>query len=517
MAAIRDEEDWLATARAQILGGDLVVAQTTLAQALIDYPASVELRRAQAGVFLKIGHIADAERLFGELLVQNPGDSASAFPFAHLLQEQGRTAAAASVLRDCLASEPHARDANLAISAIELLDDCGRKRDAAAIAETVIDANPDDPRLRAYAGMLEIQLGEFERARQHYLFALEHDGRAWDWHVPIGLSSAQRYGSDDHPDFGLFRDGLRREGLSDLARAELHFALGKAHDDIGDYWTAARHFREGNAIRRRLTQWSRKAWRRMVEARLAASPIAHSLEPARNFTPIFIVGMPRSGTTLLAELLSHESGVCNRGEQPWLARLAQLPDLSGAPGRAALRHAASIYAARSRQDDADGVRWFIDKQPLNFRYVDLALAMFPDAKVIHCQRSPRDTALSLWMQCFLEDVQGYAYDFGDIATVMRDERRLMAHWRERYPDSIRSVRYEDLVTAPTDTVAKLAAWIGLPASLPKVAANAASSPEAISTASLWQARQPVTSRSIGRWKNYASAVPELLGIPGELE
>ncbi|TAN03809.1 MAG: sulfotransferase, partial [Rhodanobacteraceae bacterium] len=278
-----------------------------------------------------------------------------------------------------------------------------------------------------------------------------------------------------------------------------------------------RHFREGNAIRHRLTQWPRKAWRRMVEARLAADPIVQSMEPAHDFTPIFIVGMPRSGTTLLAELLSRESGVCNRGEQPWLARLAQLPDLSGAPGRAALQRAASIYAARSRQDDAMGERWFIDKQPLNFRYVDLALALFPDAKVIHCQRNPRDTALSLWMQCFLEDVQGYAYDFADIATVMRDERRLMTHWRERYPDSIRAVHYEDVVAAPQEVATSLRAWIGV-STQPDGASLARAKPiNTISTASLWQARQPVNSRSIGRWKNYASAVPELLGIPGKQE
>jgi hypothetical protein len=223
--------------------------------------------------------------------------------------------------------------------------------------------------------------------------------------------------------------------------------------------------------------------------------------------------MPRSGTTLLAERLSRYPGVCNRGELPWIANLAERPALAGTPGRASLQEAAAIYAAQSRQDDSGDARWFIDKQPLNFRYLDLMLSMFPQARIIHCRRNARDTALSLWMQCFLEEVQGYSYDFDDIATVMQDCDRLMAHWGERFPAAIRSVYYEQLVTTPQDVIASLAAWIGLEAPAVDAPDDGAARSDAISTASLWQARQPVNTRSVGRWKDYAPHVPELLRIP----
>src|SRR6185437_4574571 len=177
---------------------------------------------------------------------------ASAFALAELLKKECRSGAAAAVMRECFAGAQNSSDVDLAIRAIELLDDCDCKADAASIAAVAIEANPDDPRLHAYAGMLQIQLGNFELARWHYLFALEHDGRAWEWHVPIGLSSAQRYESAEHSDFALFRNGLQRESLSHKAHAELHFALGKSYDDVGDYEQAARHFREGNAIAQRL-------------------------------------------------------------------------------------------------------------------------------------------------------------------------------------------------------------------------------------------------------------------------
>lgn len=504
----------MAQVRAQVLRGNMALAQAILAQALIDHPASVKLRRAQAGVLQRTHRVAEAEALLRELLAQDPSDIAAAFSLAGILKEQGRMAAAALILRACFANALNCCDSPLAIHAIELLDNCDRKADAAAIAKSAIAESPDDPRLHAYAGMLQIQLGEFESARHHYMFALTHDERAWEWHVPIGLSSARRYASGSHPDFELFRDGLKRKDISEMAGAELQFALGKAHGDIGDYQESARHFREGNATVHRLTKWSRKQWRRSVEARLAARPLQQRAEPSAGFTPVFIIGMPRSGTTLLAELLSRYPLVCNRGELPWIADLAELVTFNGNSDRLALQHAAATYTAQSRQDDADDAHWFLDKQPLNFRYVDLMLALFPDAKIVRCLRGTRDTALSLWAQCFMEDVQGYSYDFDDIAWVMRDEARLMAHWRLRYPQAIRDVRYEELVADAMAVVAELAAWIGLPPLATNERINApAASASVISTASLWQARQPIHSRSVGRWKRYAPHVPELLRLP----
>lgn len=507
------EQDWLESVRILVMRGESASAQTTLTRALAEFPGSVDLQRIQAGIFQRTGRVGEAGQTLRALLNRNPGDAGSAFALARILQEEGRNAAVAAILCACFAVERNARDPDLAITAIELLDDIDRKRDAAAIADAALAVHPDDTRLHAYAGMLAIQTGEFDRARAHYMFALQRDPRAFEWHVPVGLSSTLRYADPGHPDFALFRDGLERDGLSELARAELHFSLGKAHDDTGDYARAARHYREGNAIRHRLTQWSRKTWRRVVEARLAARPIAAVSAPLDGFTPVFIVGMPRSGTTLLAELLSRYPGVRNRGELAELAHLAQEPAMSGAPDRTAIERAMIRYARRSRQDDAAEWKWFIDKQPLNFRYVDLALTMFPSARVVHCQRNPRDTALSLWAQCFLEDVQGYAYDFGDITLVMRDCERLMAHWTLLYPNSIRAVRYEDVIANPGAVVAELARWIGMPP-LPRDGSTAvAQSNDTISTASLWQARQPIHPRSLERWKHYAAYIPELLKLP----
>ncbi|HEX6614301.1 MAG TPA: sulfotransferase [Rhodanobacteraceae bacterium] len=501
------EQQRLEQTRALMLRGDLVGAQRMLDLALAEHPESFELRRAQAGVHRKSLRGGAAEALLRKLLGERPHDAGCAFALAELLLEAVRPRAAGEALRTCFENDPH--DANLAIRAIELLDEADRKADALAIADLAIAAAPGDARLHAYAGMLCLQLGEFERAREHCLFALTHDPRACEWHVPQGLASAQRYDNPDHPDFTLFNSCLQRPGLSDRARATLLFALGKAHDDIGDHAAAADHFRQANALAHAQTRWSRKDWRRAVEARLGSGPAVDHEPTIGHFVPLFIVGMPRSGTTLLAELLARHAGVCNRGELPWIATLAGQADLAGNPSAEALARGASFYALRARRDDApDDVRWFIDKQPLNFRYLDLMLALFPDAKVIHCARDPRDTALSLWMQPFREDVQGYACDFGDIAIVMRDCDRLMTHWQRLFPHAIRTVRYEDLVTEGDSVLSALAGWIGLPE-----ARKDSGDPSSIGTASLWQARQPVYSSSIQRWRTYAELVPELSRFP----
>ena len=161
----------------------------------------------------------------------------------------------------------------------------------------------------------------------------------------------------------------------------------------------------------------------------------------------------------------------------------------------------------ARQDDTDAL-WFIDKQPLNFLHIDLLLALFPQARIVHCLRDARDTALSTWMQHFAGAEMGYAYDFADIAAVAQGCGKLMAQACRRYPASIRCVRYEDLVEDPDRVIGTLAAWIGVEArTVPDGGATVV-----ISTASAWQARQPVSTRSVGRWRNYAPHLPELSAI-----
>ena len=418
--------------------------------------------------------------------------------------------AAATVIGALLQQSRQPTD--VVIMAVELLDDCGRKHDAARACENEIAAGSMDPRIHAYAGMLDMQIGDFERARERYLFALDNDPRACDWQCANGLAACQRYADAAHPDFALFRRCLDQPAQSPKARASILFALGKAHDDVGAFETAAEYFRQANAIATDLADWSRKNWRRAVSVRLNSKPMPCRLDTASDCVPVFIVGMPRSGTTLVAELLARNKDVCHRGELAWLPFLARLVALAAKPTADVLEKTAATYLTQLRQDDSSAC-WFIDKQPLNFMHVDLIAALFPNAKIVYCKRGGRDTALSIWMQYFAGSEHGFAYDFSNIALVMNDCARVMASAQTKYPNLIHAVDYEALTREPAETISALAQWIGVPPSDSGAAPAARAS--AISTASLWQARQPVHTRSLGRWHGYAPFVPELSKVPAD--
>jgi tetratricopeptide (TPR) repeat protein len=501
------EQEWLECGRALVLRADLPGALAVFSAAARRYPASGEVHVGLAGLYWQMQQHTQAEALLRDWLAQHPDHVAATFLLVRLLREQGRMQAAAQSMRQLFEHGPH--DTDTVIQAVEMLDDYGRPQDAAVICEAELAAGSTDPRVHAYAGMLDIQLGEFERARERYEFALAHSPMAVEWNIPIGLSGLQRYQDSSHPDFALFRDVLNRPGLSDKTRITTLFALGKAHDDIADYAQAANCLREANTLAHATGSWSRKHWNRSVEARLAARPYPFTLPAPADWTPIFIVGVPRSGTTLLAELIARHPQVRNRGELGWLKLLVQRLSLTTADRLGPYEQAAAVYAAQLRQDD-DDAHWLIDKQPLNLLHVDLIMALWPNARILHCQRHARDTALSLWSQSFHDQAHDYAYDFGDISALIRGCRRLAMHWSARYPTAFRTVHYEDLVTAPDDIVAMLIDWLGLPAMSPS---NPMQKPHGISTASTWQVRQPVHARSAGRWREYAAYLPELLRIP----
>ena len=489
-------------ARDAIFRRDYAAAESLLITG-IEHAPTPEMRRALAGVYRQTGRDSLAEDLLKELLAVDPGDVATSFALATLYRDQGRVRTAGSTLRDALSNI--SIDTGLAIEASRLFSECDCNQDALRVTEAALRLSPDERRLHVRAAMFCMQLGRFDDARKHYLQTLDDPLQACEWHVPAGLASAQRYAEADHPDFTRFKAMLDLRELSAKARASLDFAIGKAHDDIGDYAAASGYFRKANALVHGLRRWNRKQWRRSIASLIGTRPATKMPSEKTRATPILMVGMPRSGSTLAAKLLSRHPDVCNRGELPWLGTLMQHPAMAGTPKPGTISEAATLYEAHLLRDYSDA-HWFIDKQPFNFRYVDRFLAMFPRARIIYSTRSPRDVALSLWTQSFSDEILGFSCDFADIAVVMQDCDRLMAKWTTQYPASIRRLRYEALVADPDGMIDQISEWLGLPATDGPASPSPADN---ISTASLWQARQPIHQRSVSRWRHYLPYVPEL--------
>ena len=453
------------------------------------------------------GEVAPARALLEEILKVDPVHPEAVPLMASLMQSQGELNAASQLMAK-LCRDTHLSTATT-MQCARFIQQCQRQSLAASLCEEALACGHGSPELLVLAGNLARELGEFDRARIHYIAALESGVDLDTWFVYGALAATRRYCHRDDPDFARFTRHFNDPRCSLESRAATGLGLAKAYDDIGDYARAASILGEANRLSREVQPWSRAAsakWmkERMLSGTLMSSPRA----TGSDFVPVFIVGLPRSGTTLLATRLSAHPEVCDRGELPMLGYIAERMRLDILLHDAnALHQAAELYRKHAVQDDPP-VRWYIDKNPNNFRYLDLAVALFPQARIIHCRRDPRDTALSIWSQSFAHPQYGFANDLDDIADFMQSHDLLMKHWAQELRIPMQVLDYEAMVGDPESTLRTLSAYIGLPEATHDANIQA-SSTAAITSASVWQARQPVYRTSIGRWRNYAPFVPRL--------
>jgi tetratricopeptide (TPR) repeat protein len=456
------------------------------------YQSGNELRMA--------GRFSEAESEFRGVLARDPAHRDATYSLAFMLREQGRTNAAAdAVAAWWRIAQPDADDS---LRAIGFLAECYAHGLAFDVATAALKRRPNDARIAARAGDQALTLGRFDDAQTFLRAALSLDAnQSASW---LRLSHCRRFSDASDADISSFRNAADNDRLTPLTRICAGFALGKALDDVGDIEHAASALRTANERTRAAMTWDAANWSAFVEQRLRENIAA--AEPASTFEPIFVIGMPRTGTTLVSTLLERLDGVRDRGELNWIAAVyAQLRDLNRLDDAQALRACADLIQAHMRRDDSPA-RFYVDKNPLNVAYVDFIASMFPRARFVYCRRDARDTALSIWSQHFAHESLAFAYDFASIAQVGKDQRRLMERWRERFGYRIIDIDYETVVADRDAQLRRLGEFIG---AAQKADATAS---QTFTTASVWQARQPVYARSVGRWKNYAPYVPELAAL-----
>jgi tetratricopeptide (TPR) repeat protein len=371
---------------------------------------------------------------------------------------------------------------------------------------------------RALLGELLSNRGMFEEAARHLTQAAESYPAAFQQ-----LTLTKRMTEADRPLVERMRGLADGPGLDVFPRTNVHFALGKAYDDLGDYAEAMRHYQEANRLRTMSVRLDRPALAAKYDS-IIAGFTAEALERAQRLPawpaapgderPVFIVGMPRSGTTLIEQILSSHPAVAAGGELNfWGDRLRDWnsPRVGAVEARA-LAKAAEDYRAGLREIDPLALR-VTDKAPRNFELLWLLRLALPDARVIHCRRRPVDTCLSIFFANFSAR-QDYACDRGDLVFFYRQYERLMDHWRRALPaDRFTEVEYETLVADREAETRRLVAFCGLDWD------DACLTPErngrVVKTASLWQARQPVYETSVDRWRRYEPWLGELRELMAE--
>jgi tetratricopeptide (TPR) repeat protein len=366
-----------------------------------------------------------------------------------------------------------------------------------------VDREPQNSDAHCLLGSVLMQLGRFTDAAAAYDLGLALNRRQIAAYYE--LAHVKKLSEVDRPLIAQLEWLLQENGLANEERADLHFALGKAYDDLGEYHSAIGHFDEGNRLTYRRTSYDQSAHAAAVNRQVAMftadffsrnAALGCDVE-----TPILIVGMPRSGTTLVEQMLSSHPEVAAGGELAFWGDWAPELRISAAgnidPNWA--NQVASEYQALLA-GISPTARRVTDKRPQNFHYIALIHAVFPRGRIIHCRRHPVDTCLSICFQNFARRID-FAYDRTDLLAFYSQYQKLMAHWRSVLPaDRFLEIQYEELVANREPWTRKMIEFCGL--DWDDAWLHSERNRRPVRTASVWQVRQPVYTTSVARWRHY---------------
>ncbi len=462
------------------------------------------------------GH-RDAGLAFRQLrasFAANPDDLETGLALARLLDESARYEESLAVYRSLARQAPGHVAA--ATGFAESLVRNGALAEAEAFVATLPAAVQSGSRVQVILGDIHRFHGRFAAAQACYEHALAVDPDCVG--ALHGLAQSRRFQPGDATLLSRIMDTAARKGS-----ALLHFDAGKICDDLGRYEEAYAEFAEGNRLRRRGLEYDPASFTALVDAIIRVFDVLDEqrfvASASASCQPVFVLGAPRSGTSLVEQMLVSHPVVARGGELPYLPRLARRGAGAGRsdyPGRLAALEASQVASEAAQYLDetapllaAGSSRHVVDKLPTNFLYIGYIRLLFPDATVIHCRRNPVDTCLSMFFQSFNADYP-WAFDLDWLAAWYRDYRRLMGYWDTRYPGLCEQVDYETVVRQPDATLRRLSARLRLDWHPDCDQFHLARGP--VLSASHWQVRQPVYTRSVGRWRHYQAHIPQLLSL-----
>lgn len=403
----------------------------------------------------------------------------------------------------------------------EFLSQAGEYARALEIYDRAVAAAPGDATLLAKRAIIHRFLGDLDSAARDYQAALAivpGAAKALKGLVELHRQSPTRNSIE------ALQAALASAPTNSTDAAILHFGLAKSYEDLGEYARSWRHLTAGNRIERSRIQYSPEHDRAVIEGLIEG--FRQPEPPAEDSTferPIFILGVPRTGSTLVDRILSSHSQVHSAGEATAmpeaidaLARRSPAPpapDLRGHMaqlGKLDGKQLAKEYLARVQAYRGERAR-FTDKQLTNFAYCPLILRAFPGARILHITRHPLATCYAIYRTRF-NGTYPFAYDLGEIAEFYVGYRRLMAHWHRVLPGLILEVPYEDLVTAFEPTVRRILEACGLP--FEAACLDFHLNPAPVITTSSVQVREPLYTSALDQWKHYAA---ELATVRARLE
>jgi tetratricopeptide (TPR) repeat protein len=536
---------WLALGDHLMATGDIDAAQSAYAEHLRYASRDPELLKA--GTALAADRIPEAELLLRTHLQKSPNDVAALRMLAELAARLDRLGDAEALLARCLELAPafHAARQHYAL----VLHRGNKPAQALAEIDRLLELAPDNPGYRNLKAVVLCRIGDYPPAidiyadilhrypRQtriwlSYGHALKTAGRQTDavaayrrcialepafgeaWWSLANLKTVRF----DAQDVATMQSQLAKAQLSEAHRLHLEFALGKALEDAADFEASFRHYARGNAVRHAQLGYSADATSN--KTRHARSVYTRGFFEQRQGSgcdardPIFIVGLPRSGSTLIEQILSSHSQVEGTTELPEVTSISR--DLRMRAGRdaigpgpyhdvlatldaAELRALGQRYLERTRIHRKTDAPLFIDKMPNNFMHVGLIHLMLPNAKFIDARRHPLACCFSNFKQHFARG-QSFSYSLDDIGRFYRDYVGLMAHFDQALPGRVHRVIYERMVEDTEQEVRRLLDYCGLPFEAQCLRFFENERP--VRTASSEQVRRPIFREGLDQWRNY---------------
>lgn len=505
---------------------------------------------AQAAECLRDGRFDEAERICRQVIHDNPGNVSALRLLGKLAARTKRTGEAERFLRKALDMAPDFTGAIVDLA--KLLQDDDRYEEAIEFYRKAIEMEPENARLHDQLGYALAPAAQTYEAIEAHQRATELDPKLAGAWLGLGhtLKTVGRQEEAIHayhrclelkPDNGVIHWSLANlktyrftdEELDDMkarvaseevtGEPEINFlfALAKAYEDRHDFDQAWHYYQEGNTKRRMQETYDpvetevdiSRAMEVFNKDFLSENTGAGNPDPS----PVFIVGLPRSGSTLIEQILASHSMVEGTSELPYAFRVAKSLNRNRANGinypeavrELEPRHFEALgqdYINHCQIHRVEGRQFFIDKNPNNFQNIGLIHLMLPNAKIIDARRHPMDACFSCYRQLFAKG-QTFTYDLTDIGEYYLQYQRMMDYWHEVLPGRILTVQYEEMVTDFENQVKRLVEYCGLP--WEDACLEYYETERPIRTASSEQVRQPIYTESLHRWRHYEQHLDEL--------
>ncbi len=459
------------------------------------------------------GRVESGIRYLEQSVQCEPGEVSNYIELGHVLRVTGRRDAAEEVLLNGIGLKSNEPQVHYELGC--LYHDQTKLEPASAALNLALKLSPDHIAARQRLGEVhqaQGQSGEAEACFRRVITQSPHDAEAHR-----GLAYLKRF-TEYSSDVESMEASYKRSSKQGMDRVVLAFALGKVFEDLERYDGSFAYYEEANRLHRNLYQFSIDQEAAFFETYREAFTQDWLKDAAKyaieDETPIFVIGMPRSGTSLVEQILASHSSVFGAGEVYHSAvfdsRVAQVtgrpfPQLISTVPAEILTQLAQVYVEKLRADADQSVR-ITDKLPHNFLRVGLLAEMIPQARIIHCVRDPMDTCLSIFTH-FFSSAHGYASDLTELGLYYRLYERLMQDWEVRFPGRMYRISYESLVVDHEREINQLLEYCGLP--FESGCLRFHETRRAVNTPSAAQVRQPLYQSAVLRWKRYETHLQPL--------